>query len=342
MKKLLTKPGNITILFHVLIWSILILLPYFVSNATNDYRVGSIPGVLFSITGFIHMAIFYGNAYYLYPKFLNRSLWWLYIVFSFLLVLASFQLKYLILVSWFPITLEDTTALRIIFGPSIAVYFISIVYRRVIDQIRLERELKEKEAVYFMTQLKFLRSQVNPHFLFNVLTNLVSLARKKSDKLEQSLIMLSDLMRYMLYDIQGKKVELSKEVEYLNSYIQLQKLRFGNDVLVDCKVELDKADNCYTLEPMLLIPFVENAFKHGTNHPTQPWITIHLSVKNGTMLFKVCNSYEPLLADSKDENAGIGLSNVKERLDLLYKGNYTLTITNSNNTFQTALTLDLI
>src|SRR4051794_38904733 len=190
-------------MLHVTIWSILILLPYLVSSADNDYRIGDIPGIFFTISGFIHAAIFYINAFYLYPVLLNKRFWWLYILLSVLLIVGSFQLKYHILISWFPHILKNTAAAKFVFGPSVAVFIVSIVYRKVIDQIRLERELKERKTTQLETELKFLRSQINPHFLFNVLTNLVSLARKKSNKLEQALIMLSDLMRYSVYDAQG-------------------------------------------------------------------------------------------------------------------------------------------
>ena len=329
-------------MLHVTIWSILLLLPYLVSSADNDYRIGDIPGVFFTITGFIHAAIFYSNAFYLYPVLLNKRFWWLYILLSVLLIVGSFQLKYNILVNWFPQLLKNTTAAKFVFGPSVAVFIISIVYRKVIDQIRLERELKERKTTQLETELKFLRSQINPHFLFNVLTNLVSLARKKSDKLEQSLIMLSDLMRYSVYDAQGKKAILQKEITYLNSYIELQKLRFGNDVKIECSIELDKKENSYTIEPMLLIPFVENAFKYVAGYKEQPWINIKLSVKGGTMTFEVINSYEHTTATGKDENSGIGISNVKSRLNLLYKDNYNLIINDKNNMFHIILTLTFI
>jgi two-component system LytT family sensor kinase len=339
--KSFTRPGTITITFHVLIWSILILFPYLVSGADNDYKIGNIPGIFFTITGFIHAAIFYGNAFYLYPVLLNKRFWWLYILLSLLLIVGSFQMKYEILINWFPQVLKNTTAAKFVFGPSVAIFIISIIYRKVIDQIRLDRELKERRATQLETELKFLRSQINPHFLFNVLTNLVSLARKKSDKLEQSLIMLSELMRYTVYDAQGKKATLQKEIEYLNSYIELQKLRFGNDVKIDCSIKLDKEENDYTIEPMLLIPFVENAFKHGAGYSEQPWINISLFVKEGTMTFEVCNNYEHTSITGKDENSGIGISNVKSRLNLLYKGKYNLIINDKNNVFHIILTVIL-
>ncbi len=341
MIKSFTRPGTITFMFHVLIWSILILLPYLVSSADNDYKIGNIPGIFFTITGFIHAAIFYGNAFYLYPVLLNKRFWWLYILLSILLIVGSFQLKYDILIKWFPQVLKNTTAAKFVFGPSVAIFIISIVYRKVIDQILLEYELKERRTNQLETELKFLRSQINPHFLFNVLTNLVSLARKKSDKLEQSLIMLSDLMRYSVYDAQGKKATLQKEIEYLNGYLELQKLRFGNDVKIDCSIKVGEEENAYTIEPMLLIPFVENAFKLGAGYNEQPWINIKLSMVNGTMTFEVSNSYEHTSVTSKDENSGIGISNVKSRLNLLYKGKYNLVINDKNNIFHIILTLIL-
>ncbi|HMH24943.1 MAG TPA: sensor histidine kinase, partial [Puia sp.] len=250
------------------------------------------PGPFFTATVFIHMAIFYGNAYFLYPKLLTRAYWWLYVIASTLLILASSQLKIRILAAWFPGVLESSAAYRVIIVPSVAVFVISSIYREIVDRRHFEKKQKEIEAVRLSTELKFLRSQISPHFLFNVLTNLVSLARKKSDQLETSLIMLSDLMRYMLYDAQGKKVELYKEIEYLNSYVKLQKLRFGNEVQIDSCIETDDEDGHYPIEPMLLIPFVENAFKHGVGYSGGPRIEISLSVKEGWMSFEVRNKFD--------------------------------------------------
>jgi two-component system, LytTR family, sensor kinase len=339
--KLTIKTRYINITLHVLIWSALLLFPYIVSSPANGYKIGIIPGILFTIAILIHMAIFYSNAFYLYPKLYNRRYWWLYIISSALLLLGSFRLKFYIIAKWFPGALKNETIFRFVFIPSVAVFIISIIYRRIVDRIRFEREQKEKQSEQLLTELKFLRSQISPHFLFNVLTNLVSLARKKSDKLEQSLIMLSDLMRYMLYDAQGKKVELGKEVEYLNSYIALQKLRFGNDVKIDHAIKLNEDDDHYTIEPMLLIPFVENAFKHGTGCLEHPYICIKLLVSQGLLIFEVLNNFNKEPDTSKDENSGIGLNNVKTRLNMLYKNNYTLTINDSNDLFHIILTLKL-
>jgi hypothetical protein len=339
--KISVKFQHISIALHVFVWGMILLLPYFVSSAEHDYKIGPIPGPFFTLAGFIHLFIFYFNAFYLIPRLLNRRWWWLYIIASAILIISSFQLKYHLLLWWFPDVLNDMSAYKFVFAPSIGIFVISIVYRKVVDKIISDRKQQKIEAEQLSTELKFLRSQISPHFLFNVLTNLVSLARKKSDQMEPSLIMLSELMRYMLYDTQGKKVALGKEVSYLNNYIELQKLRFGNDVEINYNVDpgIEKGD--YTIEPMLLIPFVENAFKHGVAHQGYPKISISTSVKNDVLLFEVENQIDDQSNSSKDENSGIGLANVKSRLDLLYKGKHTLKIKTENNLFHITLTLML-
>jgi LytS/YehU family sensor histidine kinase len=225
---------------------------------------------------------------------------------------------------------------------SVNIYFISLAYSRITQRLQSERQQKELQAQQLATELKFLRSQISPHFLFNVLTNLVSLARKKSDQLESSLIMLSELMRYMLYDTQGKKVALQTEIRYLNSYIELQRLRFGNDIAVNSRIEEDQWTGSYTIEPMLLIPFVENAFKHGAGTSEQPQIGIDLSVKEGWMHFVVRNTYDEMVSAGKEENTGLGLNNVRTRLTLLYPKDHTLNIRKERDWFHIILNLKLI
>ena len=336
------QPRHINISLHVLIWAVLLLLPYFVSTAASGYAIGAVPGGLFTVAGFIHMAIFYINVFFLYPRLANRRWWLLYIPACALLIFASFWLKYQIMTTWWPDMGRNPSVYKFVFGPSVAVLVISFIYCRIFDGIRSDREQKEKEAAQLLTELKFLRSQISPHFLFNVLTNLVSLARKKSDKLETSLIMLSDLMRYMLYDAQGQKVALQKEIDYLNSYIELQRLRFGDHVKIHSGIELDSKEKETRIEPMLLIPFVENAFKHGGGYPDQPQIDIGLVVKEGKLIFDVKNKFEEESVGAKDESSGIGLTNVRSRLSLLYKDRYTLHINNRDHLFHITLSLTLV
>lgn len=335
----IVKYRYFSFMVHVLVWSIVLLFPYFISNAGNHYKIGPLPGVYFTLSGIIHMIIFYGNSFLLYPKLLNRAYWWLYIPAVILLLVFSVSVKFYILSTWFPHDMADArTHVRL---PSVLVFIVSLFYSVTVEKIRAEKKQKESEALQLAMEIKFLRSQVSPHFLFNILTNLVSLARKKSDYLETSLLMLSGLMRYMLYDA-NKRISMQQEVEYLESYIALQQLRFGRDVKIIFNTELSPEATNYHIEPMLLIPFVENAFKHGTGYACQPFIEIKLTVVGDLLVFQVRNKYDRETDVSKDESSGIGLNNVRSRLALLYPGRHDLIIQTENNLFNVNLTMKLL
>jgi len=207
------------------------------------------------------------------------------------------------------------------------------------DKMEADKLIKDKETERVKTELSLLRSQVSPHFMFNVLNNMVALARKQSDQLEPSLIKLSSLMRYMLYEADEQKVPLEKEIEYLQSYIDLQQQRFGKKVVVN--VLLNDADKNYDIEPMLLIPFVENAFKHGTALIESPQIDIVLKARNNVLEFNVRNKYREAPEEVKDNSSGIGLANVKRRLNLLYDKDHSLDIHKNGEWFSSSLQLNL-
>ena len=182
---------------------------------------------------------------------------------------------------------------RILFFPPLPFLLASFIFRYITDRTRNEKLEKERRAEQLVSELRFLRSQISPHFLFNMLTNMVALARQKSELLEPSLIQLSDLLRYMLYDSGKDRFLLSQEIVYLRSYVELQQLRFGEglDLVLDIQ---DPGSDGY-IEPMLLIPFVENAFKHGIGMVANPFIKITLAVEDGQLQFSVSNNYNRLV-----------------------------------------------
>jgi sensor histidine kinase YesM len=230
----------------------------------------------------------------------------------------------------------------IVFNFPVFVFIIiaSTAYRMIRDRIEENQRIKEKETENLKTELSFLRSQVSPHFMFNVLNNMVALARKKSDILEPSLIKLSSLLRYMLYETDEDKVPLEKEIEYLQSYIDLQQQRFGKKVaVIAC---LNDIDGSYEIPPMLLIPFVENAFKHGAGMIDSAQIDIELKVKYGILQFLVRNKYNEASEEIKDKASGIGLNNVTRRLNLLYGNQHTLLINKNGAWFSVSLQINLI
>ena len=338
MKKIL-EYRHFNFIIHALAWSIVLLLPYLVSDAGSQYQIGLFPGRFFTFTGIVHMFIFYVHSLFLFPKWLNRKYWYLYIASAIILVFLSVKVK-LIMLAWFPNTLTDARS-HLLF-PSVLVFIVSVFYSIVVEKVRVEKRQKEQEALQLEMELKFLRSQINPHFLFNVLTNLVSLARKKSDQIESSLLMLSGLMRYMLYDA-AHRIPLQQEAEFLENYIALQKLRYGKDVEIISNIDIEQKEQTgYNIEPMLLIPFVENAFKHGTGYPHRTFVLSKLIVREDTLVFNVKNKFDPNTYTSKDEISGIGLGNVRLRLEILYPGRHDLEIQTGNSQFCIQLTLKLL
>jgi len=331
------KYFNLTI--HILAWSVVLFFPYTISSASDQFKVGPHPGLYFTLSGAVHCIVFYANALFLFPKLLNRTYWLLYTISAVILIFLSYQVKFYFIESWFPDALQDFVPWHVLFSSVIA-FVASVFYSVTVEKIRADKMQKENEAMQLGMELKFLRSQISPHFLFNTLTNLVFLARKKSDRLETWLLMLSNLMRYMLYDA-GKKISLKQEIEYLESYVALQKLRFGLDVKIAFVAELSQEETNCSIEPMLLIPFAENAFKHGTGYVDQPYIDINLTVKESVLVFKVMNKFDRETDTTKDEISGIGLSNVRSRLISLYPGRHELVIHADKSLFSIDLSVKL-
>lgn len=331
---------KLEIAIHISIWVTILFLPYLMSSADAGYKIGGLPPAFFMLAGIVHAGIFYFNAFYLYPKLARGWRWWLYIPCAIAVIAVSFALKYQLIARLFPEVMLKSAA-GLVFGPSVFVFAASVIYRRVSDGIRHERARKEYEAQQVAAELKLLRSQVNPHFLFNVLTNMVALARQKSDQLEGALIRLADLMRYMTYDTQATQVTLQQETDYLKSYIELQKLRFSDAMRIELDIQTDADAANLSIEPMVLIPFVENAFKHSASSPGEPYILIGLKVAGGNLALSVVNPYDSHTDVMKDDNSGIGLENVRTRLKLIYPEKYSLDIDDRNNVFTVTLNLNL-
>jgi len=225
------------------------------------------------------------------------------------------------------------------FLTGLVVAAVSTSYRIIRDRNKAEKQFQEKQNEHLKSELTFLRSQISPHFIFNVLNNIVSLSRKRSEMVEPVVIKLSHLMRYMLYESDDDKVMIEKEIEYLQNYIDLQMLRFGDDVRLN--LEIKNNNTSASIEPMLLIPFVENAFKHGVVMIDKPEIDIHLSSNENELVFMVKNKFNDKVKEEKDKNSGIGLNNVRRRLNLLYKDNHKLAVQKRGDWFFVELTLKL-
>lgn len=203
------------------------------------------------------------------------------------------------------------------------------------------RRQEEKDA-----QLKLLKAQLNPHFLFNTLNNLYGLSVIKSDKLPQLMLKLSDLLRYSLYDTKETFVPLEKEVQYLENYISLEEIRLEDQTTITCTKSGNIADK--SIAPMLLIVFVENAFKHlGALRNEKSKVSLDIQVEETQLVFKCINSIDTSTSGLIEENlekgkSGIGLENAKKRLNLIYPGKYQLDTTTENNQYSITLTLEVL
>jgi two-component system LytT family sensor kinase len=336
----------VVVSLHVLVWSLILVFPYLVkisvehdSNSHADKDAGNFY-MAFAVQNLMRALLFYANAYFFIPKLAYTRRFGQYL--TALLVMFCLLTAWNRFIYWmFMPGLHFRIWSYVLFELPIFIFFVmvSTAFRVIADRIREQQRVKEKETENLKTELSFLRSQVSPHFMFNVLNNMVALARKKSDLLEPSLIKLSSLLRYMLYETDEDKVLLEKEIEYLKSYIELQAQRFGKNVGINTSFE--PVTDGYVIEPMLLIPFVENAFKHGTGLVPQAQIDVRLNLENGRLRFCVRNRYNETGPWEKDKTSGIGLTNVKRRLNLLYPNSHSLEITKKDGWFSVLLQLNL-
>lgn len=202
--------------------------------------------------------------------------------------------------------------------------------------IRNQNEKKALENANLNAEVNFLKSQINPHFLFNTLNSIYSQAHNKSESTEYSILKLSELLRYVLYDSGDNKVELSKDIQYINNYVDLQRLRLSSKITLNYSVE-GNLHGCM-IAPMLLIAFIENAFKHGISYTNSSVINIMIRVFEETLTLHVSN---PLVESNSFAPGGLGLKNVRRRLDLLYPGKYLLDIRHNQSLHIVDLKLDL-
>ena len=323
-------------LLHIVFWAMLVLPPFlFRYNGPNtNFSEYFIYRLL--INNAILAILFYLNAYYFFPVIFKRKGLIIYLISLILCVIVAFFLAKYVDQDLFPVKRRWNRSPISNILSYLFMLLVSTSYRIIVDYIKGQKIIKEKETENLKTELSFLRSQVSPHFMFNVLNNLVSLARKKSDKMEPALIQLSNLLRYMLYEGNQGKINLTQELKYLNGYIDLQKLRFGEDaeIIFECIGDI----NDFELEPMLLIPFVENAFKYGLKSKNA-FIKLNIKSENNTFWLSLENDLEETTNDSNF--SGIGVENARKRLELLYPDQYELEIKRLENTFKVDLKIVL-
>ncbi|HSC53408.1 MAG TPA: histidine kinase [Phnomibacter sp.] len=360
-----TKKRLLVFLLHWLAWIVLFSLTYLPTYFTSVKIVWSFVAYKYLLVGTLDFLLFYFVAFYLLPQIGTKNRRWiLFVVACVLLAIGYTYFKYLVeqlrltvllarpngpsigsrmmeladITSKRSFTFFKSNADRTIVG-TIAIITLGFAYRLLLAWYMQEKVRQELENKKLQAELSFLKMQVNPHFLFNALNNIYSLAvMEKSAKTGNSIMKLSELMRYVLYEKEDEanKVSLDKEIRHINSFIDLEKLRHVHDIYINFSIEGDTAGK--RIVPLLLFPLIENACKHGILTDADKPVEISLNA-TGSMLSFTCENY--INTYQKDKNGGIGLVNVQKRLELLYGSQYPLTTQNDGQKFIVSLQLPL-
>lgn len=332
---------------HIIFWSVYFLFNTFRwGSYFNDYLYSLKTNLL----GFpIHIALCYFNIYFLMPQFLFKKKYVTFVILIssaiFLMVLAKFNLTYFLISSevW-PEGPEPISALSLnyiidmMIGELYVITFVTAI-KVTLDFLKEHKRVADLEKAQLETELLFLKSQISPHFFFNTLNNIHSLALEKSNKTPKIILRLSELMRYLLYETKSERQSLQNEILCIQNYLDLEKIRHDDLLKINMSISGDIQDK--KIAPILLLTFVENAFKHGVNKNIGiVKIDIDFSIVEDFLYFTISNPL-PAVTSSTTElrhSSGIGLENVKKRLNLGYPNkDFELIITNDNQIFTVKL-----
>ena len=349
-------------LFHFIVWEFLYMLtglPVSLSSPTPDWEQFFF---IYGLLGTINFLLFYIMAFYVIPKlFIQQKKISLLVLICIVAAILFTVLKYETEYEYFNIKLEQVKALimqekksypALPIGPltflsyfgiyiwfSFIIIIIAFAYQLILVWYKNEKVRKELENQKLQAELSFLKMQINPHFLFNALNNIYSMAvLEKSKRTGSNIMKLSELIRYMLYEKEDEqyRVSLDKEINHINSFIDLQKLRHDGDTYIQFSIEGYTVDK--KVPPLLLFPLIENSFKHGILQDAKKPVVIQLNITDHQLSFSIFNYKNNYL---KDHTGGIGLANVRKRLALLYPDKHVITITETDQDFFVELQLPL-
>ena len=332
---------------HILFWGIAFyLLLHLFSGPSETHSIDWLYTGVFLFTVAVGVYI---NLLVLIPVFLSHRKYFLYLLLLCITITASAELNILAFSRYhdflFPgyYFISDygfTDVIKIVIAFTLLTSLLKFSkgwFLLAEAKTRMEKLQKEQ----LETELKVLKSQINPHFLFNSLNNIYALVIKKSDQAPGAILKLSGFMRYILYETSGEYVALDTELTYLQDYTDLQKLRAGKDANIRFSVEGNPARK--KIAPLLLLPLVENSFKHGIKGETGPsFVNAELHIGDRTMEFSIENNIGETDPVEKKDSGGIGLDNLKQRLDRLYPDNHSISINDSGGIFSVKLIVPLL
>lgn len=317
-------------IFHCVYWIVIWLFFTILYGPKKDIFV-----LTFLLLPF-HAIASYITIYKLIPKYLVSGKFWTFLILFAITIIIAVLFERIIeeLFTWFKYRITTP-----FFNRQIPILFLEISFTAILTSaIKMFKNwylhLKKTtilEAQNLKSELSQLQFQVNPHFLFNTLNNINSLVFRDSQKTSDSIIMLSEIMRYMLYEANADKVFISSEINYLKNFIELQRLRYVDTNFI--LFTISGNENGKTIAPMIFIPFVENAFKHGNKKIKSPGIEISINTSESFVNLHVINYIKPVNEIQIEKNHGIGITNVKRRLELIYKNKYELKIQTLNNQY---------
>ena len=350
---LLDKILQNRVLTHILFWAFVLLI----APLTSSENVRNIQEAYLFRAVALPMKIIptYFVVYFLIPRYLHQKkyfLFWLYFILSSIVFTIAYRFNNIHIAETLAgLDQPKESLLQIIYeleftvlGYFFRVYFFTMIFimiktfrERAAKQHQIESLLKEKTQA----ELNFLKAQIHPHFLFNTLNNLYALCLDKSDEAPDVVAKLSEMLDYMLYQCKAPKVLISKEISLLENYIDLEKIRYGHRLKLDFTHTLD--DPQAMIAPLILISFVENAFKHGVSSTLQnPTVNMTLTVENNQLNFNIFNTKsEDVQSDQMDYKKGIGIKNVKRQLELVYPNQYELKVNEAQKSYEVNLRITL-
>ncbi len=331
------------VLQHVLFWvAHIVFYAVLYGSFADNYRQTFFEELIY-LPG--KMLFTYFVLYFLLPQFLLIGKYWSFLLW---LIVSSFVIgivqRYVAYSIHYPIYYPQWLGDPFFYFPKIVKMLVPIYpvtfFAVAIKLLKFWYANQQAQQVLtqekLQAELRFLKTQIHPHFLFNTLNNLYALTLKKSERAPEMVLKLSELINYMLYECTGDEVPLTKEIKFIRNYGDIEKMRYGDKLDIDIRVSGDVNDR--KIAPLVLLPFVENCFKHGASEELQQsWVKVTIDVQSSVTIIKVENNKATANGIAKKE--GIGIQNVKRRLDLIYPDQHELKIINGKETFLVILAI---
>jgi hypothetical protein len=354
-----TGKGRMRIILHVIAWMIVFGFPLYWLSQQSDHTFEHFGR--FYMQSVAYLGLFYLSFFWLVPKFWLRGKKWMFLAVTVVVMAVLYGSLNLVSDRFFQPPQEfrereiqmdrenpggpgaERMRKRFFLGNFL---FSSILISGFCVGLRVSEKLaeneeqrKELEKEKLNSELAFLKNQISPHFFFNTLNNIYSLIAINQNDAQESVLKLSKLMRYLLYESERGSTTLGQEISFMSNYIDLMRLRVSDKVILEADFTSDHSD--LAIPPLMFIPFIENAFKHGISYQKPSYIRISLEVKDKLLIFRCVNSIGHGPGEGPEPDSGIGLENVTKRLQLIYPDHHNLKISHGEQTFDVTLDLDI-